>query len=107
MDGTGLTEGEKEEGAKTKQALNSDGEGSEDEGDTRKAATYGTKKTEVVTLLAMLSSLPTASGWRQCCCNSPAYHHLSMVHRHVIHINIITYVVKHISYMLLQLVPAG
>lgn len=46
VDGTGLTEGEKEEGAKAKEALNSDGEGSEDEGDTRKAATYGNKKNE-------------------------------------------------------------
>lgn len=45
--GAGLTEGEKEEGAKAKEALNSDGEGSDDEGDTRKAATYGNKKTEV------------------------------------------------------------
>ena len=44
----GLTEGEKEEGVKAKEALNEDGEGSEDEGDTRKAATYGNKKNEVV-----------------------------------------------------------
>lgn len=44
---TGLTEGEKEEGAKAKEALNEDGEGSDDEGDTRKAATYGNKKNEV------------------------------------------------------------
>lgn len=43
----GLTEGEKEEGVKAKEALNEDGEGSDDEGDTRKAATYGNKKNEV------------------------------------------------------------
>ena len=43
----GLTQEEKEEKARAKEALNSDGEGSDDEGDYRKAATYGTKKTEV------------------------------------------------------------
>ena len=43
----GLTEGEKEEKARAKEALHSDGEGSDDEGDTRKAATYGNKKNEV------------------------------------------------------------
>lgn len=43
---TGLTEGEKEEKARAKEALNEDGE-SDDDGDTRKAATYGNKKTEV------------------------------------------------------------
>ena len=44
----GLTDGEKEEKARAKEALHSDGEGSDDEGDTRKAATYGTKKNEVL-----------------------------------------------------------
>ncbi len=44
----GLTEGEKEEKARAKEALHSDGEGSDDEGDTRKAATYGNKKNEVL-----------------------------------------------------------
>ena len=49
----GLTEEEKEEKARAKQALQSDGEGSdEDEGDFRKAATYGTKKTEVLLRLS-------------------------------------------------------
>lgn len=43
----GLTENEKEEKARAKEALHSDGEGSDDEGDTRKAATYGNKKNEV------------------------------------------------------------
>ena len=47
VDIAGLTEGEKEEGVKAKEALNEDGEGSDDEGDTRKAATYGNKKNEV------------------------------------------------------------
>lgn len=47
MASAGLTEGEKEEGVKAKEALNEDGEGSDDEGDTRKAATYGNKKNEV------------------------------------------------------------
>ncbi len=42
-----MTEGEKEEKARAKEALHSDGEGSDDEGDTRKAATYGNKKNEV------------------------------------------------------------
>ena len=42
-----MTEGEKEEKARAKEALLSDGEGSDDEGDTRKAATYGNKKNEV------------------------------------------------------------
>jgi len=51
----GLTEGEKEEKARAKEALHSDGEGSDDEGDTRKAATYGTKKNEVRTMSACLS----------------------------------------------------
>ena len=43
---TGLTEEEKDEKARAKEALNEDGD-SDDDGDTRKAATYGNKKTEV------------------------------------------------------------
>ena len=53
----GLTEGEKEEGVKAKEALNEDGEGSEDEGDTRKAATYGNKKNEVCSYWNFYSTL--------------------------------------------------
>ena len=53
----GLTEGEKEEKARAKEALHSDGEGSDDEGDTRKAATYGNKKNEVWCYCSCLSAL--------------------------------------------------
>ena len=52
----GLTEGEKEEKARAKEALHSDGEGSDDEGDTRKAATYGNKKNEVRMIAALASN---------------------------------------------------
>ena len=59
---TGLTEGEKEEGAKAKEALNEDGEGSDDEGDTRKAATYGNKKNEVCLLHCLYAVLGRFGG---------------------------------------------
>lgn len=57
----GLTEGEKEEKARAKEALHSDGEGSEDEGDTRKAATYGNKKNEVCAVVR--ACLPLLHRW--------------------------------------------
>ncbi len=57
----GLTEGEKEEKARAKEALHSDGEGSDDEGDTRKAATYGNKKNEVCSVVH--ACLPLLNRW--------------------------------------------
>jgi len=56
-----LTEGEKEEKARAKEALHSDGEGSDDEGDTRKAATYGNKKNEVCAVVC--ACLPLLHRW--------------------------------------------
>lgn len=52
----GLTEGEKEEKARAKEALNADD--SEDEGDIRKAATYGNKKTEVTCCAVLCHTMP-------------------------------------------------
>ena len=67
----GLTEGEKEEGAKAKEALNEDGEGSEDEGDTRKAATYGNKKNEVWSCCGFTPASSSCSAWQvKCFCDS-------------------------------------
>lgn len=56
----GLTEGEKEEGVKAKEALKEDGEGSDDEGDTRKAATYGNKKNEACPCCNSFHCIPAA-----------------------------------------------
>ena len=57
----GLTKEEEDEGKRAKDKLHEEMGNSDDEGDTRKAATYGTKKSEVRLTLSLLVSIGSAS----------------------------------------------
>ena len=57
----GLTKEEEDEGKRAKDKLHEEMGNSDDEGDTRKAATYGTKKSEVHLTLSLLVCIGSAS----------------------------------------------
>ena len=57
----GLTKEEEDEGKRAKDKLHEEMGNSDDEGDTRKAATYGFKKSEVHLTLSLLVCTGSAS----------------------------------------------